>query len=195
MLLHEKMIDSIEYNSKTFSVDFSFNKILSVYELFKDDDFDDLEKINIAYDILVKNYKNVDLETKSRVMDAIFKEIQQKKSSSDKKPSFCFVQDANYIFSSFYKDYGIDLIEFQDKLHFEKFIALFGGLSEKTIIKKIIDIRTKPLPVPNKHNQGEIVNLQKLKLIYRLEIEDEEQNEQDELRKLANSLIAFSETR
>src|SRR5690606_2299127 len=59
---------------------------------------------------------------------------------------YCFKQDAPYIHASFMADYGIDLFEKQGKLHWEKFKSLLDGLSEESIFKRIIHIRTCELP-------------------------------------------------
>ena len=61
----------------------------------------------------------------------------------DREKSFDFVIDAGRIYSSFFQDYGINL--FTINLHWWEFMELFKGLSENTIIKKVIDARTKKI--------------------------------------------------
>lgn len=51
-----------------------------------------------------------------------------------------FEQDADAIFASFMTDYGIDLIDIPF-LHWYKFQALLGGLSEKTALHSRIQLR------------------------------------------------------
>jgi hypothetical protein len=94
-------------------------------------------------------------------------------------------------------DYGIDLVDMQGKLHWQKFISLFQGLSERTKIREVMAIRSKPIPNPDKHNQEYIKNLMELKAFYALEISqaEREHNFQQGLKKLAQTLIAMAETR
>lgn len=51
--------------------------------------------------------------------------------------------DSNYIYSAFFEQYQIDLID--NNIHYYKFIALFDCLSENTLFKKIVHIRTQDI--------------------------------------------------
>lgn len=68
---------------------------------------------------------------------------EEVKDDDDEEKSFDFVIDAGRIYSSFFQDYGINL--FSENLHWWEFMELFKGLSENTIIKKVIDARTKKI--------------------------------------------------
>ena len=56
-------------------------------------------------------------------------------------PAFDYEQDANLIYAAFYATYGISLttVEF---LHWWEFLALFEGLPEDTLIKRVMYWRT-----------------------------------------------------
>ena len=63
--------------------------------------------------------------------------------SPDKKSNqrlYSFRDDADVIFASFYKEYGIDLEK--SDMHWYKFLALFKGLSDENPFKTLLKIRT-----------------------------------------------------
>lgn len=55
--------------------------------------------------------------------------------------SFSWSKDAGMIEAAFLQNYQIDLMNEQGKMHWTKFKALFDGLSDKTKLIKIIQIR------------------------------------------------------
>ena len=65
---------------------------------------------------------------------------KEKKGGKDKEKVFDFTEDAEYIFVSFFAEYGIDLSE--SKMHWYKFLALLGGLSEQSLLKRVIAWRS-----------------------------------------------------
>jgi hypothetical protein len=62
----------------------------------------------------------------------------------------------------------MDLFEMQGKLHWQKFLALLGNLSDDTIFKEVVGIRVQKIPAPTKYNQEERNRIIELKRIYRL---------------------------
>ena len=139
------------YNGRKIRLDISFGNILRVYDVFKDDFLTDSEKAEFALALLVKNRKLPDI----RALDVIFREQIETygKKSTNNLRVVDFRQDSAYIYSSFLMDYGIDLTEQYDKLHWQKFIALFQGLSEHTKMREVMSIRARPVPKPDKYNQ------------------------------------------
>lgn len=175
----------------------AFDVVLRVDELQSEDNELDVNIIDVSLQLLVRNYRviqNLPAANKQKIL----KEIQDKfidlklKLSGDKVKTVDFRQDAIYIYSSFMMDYGIDLYEEQGKLDWRKFISLFLGLSEKTKIREIMDIRARKIPAVTKHNSEEIKALEALKAYYALEVSDDEahDNVQRGLAKLAGILMA-----
>lgn len=80
------------------------------------------------------------------------------------KKAYCFDQDADVIYSSFYGQYRIDLAE-ADGLHWWKFRALFAGLSAESEIKKIMGYRTADL---NGLGKTQKKSYEKMRKIYAL---------------------------
>ena len=101
-----------------------------MYDIFKDGILLEQEKAQFALALLVKGSKIPDF----KVLDIIFKEqieTFQRQSSRNQLRVVDFKQDSSYIYSSFLMDYGIDLIEQQGKLHWQKFISLFRDFLKK----------------------------------------------------------------
>ena len=149
------------------------------------------EKYEFALAMLVNDKKNPPVEA----LEVIFKEyisLNKNKGNTSKLRTFDFEQDSIYIYSSFMADYGIDLFEQQNKMHWWKFISLFQGLSENTKMHEVISIRQRPIPELNKHNADEINKLHELKAYYALDIsqEEREQNFRSGIEHLANVLKA-----
>jgi hypothetical protein len=60
-----------------------------------------------------------------------------------KKQIYSFEHDADYIYSAFLEQYGIDLNE--TKMHWWKFRTLFNGINENTLFSKITGYRSMNL--------------------------------------------------
>ena len=190
------LTDYVIYEGKKIKLNISFDTVLKVYDIFKDGFLLDYEKAQFALALLVKGRRMPDI----KLLDVIFKEQIETFQRSSNKTSLRvvdFKQDSAYIYSSFILDYGIDLVEQQGKLHWQKFISLFQGLSERTKIREVMSIRARPIPKPDKHNQEYIRSLMELKQYYALEIsqEERERNFQEGLKHLAETLLARAKER
>lgn len=105
-------------------------KILSAIKIFYSD-LSKIESIDSAINTILDFYT---LEKKEE------KEKKSKKSDN-KKNIFSYEYDAEYIYSAFLEQYGINLQQIE-YLHWWEFKALFNALSEKTKFMKIIEYRT-----------------------------------------------------
>ena len=65
----------------------------------------------------------------------------------------------------------MDLQEYQGRLHWKKFIALFQGLSEDTKIREVMKIRAMDIPEPNKWNWKQRKQIMELKSYYALPVQ------------------------
>lgn len=180
----------IEYNGKRYEVDLAFDNILRMFDLQKEEFFTDAEKLDLSMEMLIgKN--NLATAEKVDLFKSIFEQfISTGKSSKSDTKVVDFNQDAPYIYASFLMDYGVDLVEMQGSLDWRKFTALFQGLSERTKMREIMAIRSKPLPKPTKYNQEEIQALQEAKAYYAIKLTEAEAEEsfQRSLDKFADSL-------
>lgn len=181
----------VSFKDRNYALDLSFANVMKIYDLMKCDELISEEKCALMLAVLVKE-KNPPPE----LLDIIFKDfisISSRRSCKDSgMRTVDFKQDGIYIYSSFMHDYGIDLIKERRRLHWQKFIALFSGLSECTKIREIMKIRSMEIPERNKHNGKFIADLIELKQYYALDItiEEREQNFKKGLAGLADALIA-----
>lgn len=176
------------YNGKKYKLNLAFDNIINMFDLFKTDILVGSEITQFVLEMLIVNPIGV----KSDAIDIIFNDYINiaKKSNDNSMRVLDYKQDSMYIYSSFMSDYGIDLFEMQGKLHWWKFVSLLSGLSEKTKMREIMSIRSRPLPEPNKYNQKEIANLIELKQYYALDIsqDERERNFKQGIARLAENL-------
>lgn len=165
--------DVIEYRGREIRLSLFFDRVLRAFDLLKDPYFTEAEKIEILLHMLVENYDAVadlSVHEKITIVNVIFERfINDGEKSSGGKPVFDFDRDAEYIYASFMHDYGIDLYEAHGKLHWKKFKALLAGLSEESMLKRVIAIRTMDIPSPNKYNAEERRRLIELKRAFSLD--------------------------
>jgi len=166
------------YRGKRFRIDDSYSTVLCLYRAYEEETLTDMEKIEIAASLLIKNHRlyvyAMPDAWKAELVELILKEYVE----LPKKPpvrvhtgqSLDFWKDKEYILSSFQKDYGIDLIKQQGKMPWKEFIALFQGLSEDTKIREVMRIRTMEIPKYNGHNGKEIQDITELKSYYMLPV-------------------------
>ncbi len=173
MKLYEKFPDSITVEGVTYRLRLYFDRVLRYIDTASQGSMTAEELADIGYEWLVTSPKNISVETKGRVLEQIFSEIiapprRKLKNSPKPKKTVDFTFDAAAIYSSFMRNYGIDLDKQRGKMHWCAFISLFEGLSEDTPIKRIMDIRMRDIPAPNGHNLDEIRRLGELKTLYAL---------------------------
>lgn len=175
------LAETVEINGETYNINLTFDNVLRLMDMLNDESLDDETKLNTGIVMLIGTSLNCDLQTKSDIFVKIFEETVGKEKIEDtpvdiegnpmpvqhEREPYDLKQDAKYIYASFMQCYGMDLIEQQGKLHWEKFKALLAGLDESTIFKKIIDIRTRELP-SGKGTVKEREMLKKLKEQYKL---------------------------
>lgn len=173
--LTKELEHSFEYKGQHYELDLSFDNVLRWYELLEDDGIDDYGKVSMAFEMFY-NACALDSDLLVTGVDAIADYIHQEPyghyedntgvGTSDPIRYYSYSQDADAIYSSFVEQYGIDLIEQQGKLHWDKFKALMAGLNDKTYFRRILSIRMRD-------TQGmegqEVANMMELKQYYELD--------------------------
>ncbi|PUW00097.1 Gp15 family bacteriophage protein, partial [Cronobacter sakazakii] len=147
--LTERENDFYTWHGVRLELNLSFDNIMLLLELLSDEDIDELARITIALQMLIVDnsvLSQLDMERRSMLFMDILKARldidlktlmnNDKKEDGDEKlpepPIVDFTIDAERIFSSFLFDYNIDLIEWQGKMQWNKFLTLFRNLSEKS---------------------------------------------------------------
>lgn len=177
--------DSFDYEGKPLYVALAFDNVLRLFDLLQDDFFSTEEKIEIALEMLINEYKaiqNESIQMKFSLFKYILREFldidldekQEPEAAAEEqeappKKSYDFVQDAGIIYASFFHAYNLDLFEQQGKLHWKKFLQLLINLDDKSKFKEVIHIRTMKPPKADKHNAEQRAEIMKAKRFYALE--------------------------
>lgn len=164
----------VEMNGKSYELDLAYDTVLNVKRMYREKLLPDHEILLQALRLFGINEKEIARLTwkeRAELLEKIFRE----KVAGPKRPKvgkqqilYDFECDGEYIFASFMKDYGINLIEQQGILPWNQFVALFQGLSKDTKIKEIMRIRGMEIPAPTKTNGKEIHELMEAKMFYAL---------------------------
>lgn len=186
--LHEHLPTEVDINGVPHKIDMSFDNVLGILEMLKDDRLSEVSKVMTGLKLLfddmpvgtideliqiwIETFNNI--VNRGEVEDEFDYDIKgnpmPKRKEEVSKNVMSFEEDADYIYASFLQDYNIDLIEQQGKLHWYKFMALLNGLSDSTRLRKVIEIRQMPLP-SGKGSEKQRQEVEKLKRHYALKKE------------------------
>jgi len=191
--LNDRLEDEIEVGGETCRLNLSFDNVLSFFDLMDDDYLLDADKIEIAFYMFVETNEDFDFETKFKTVDVIVNKFildledagdaeEERRASGEQvsgttRKYYDLKKDAQFIYASFMQEYGIDLIDMQGKLRWEKFKALLVGLRDDTKFREVIGIRAMELP-KGKGMEEERRRIRKLKRIYALD-QDQQAKEND----------------
>jgi hypothetical protein len=186
MKLNEPLETSFEFEGKTFEIDCSFDIVLDVFEMFGDDVLNDVEKLQLAIEIMTGEeiddpglasqiWKYIDEHFITVKKDPVIYDRQGNPmpvvEEDDKARLIDFEIDAQDIYASFIQAYGINLLDEQGKLTWAEFMALLNGLPDDTSMMKIVQIRSWK---PSSHDSSEYKGLmRKLQRKYSLDREEE----------------------
>lgn len=169
--------ESVEYRRRHYRTNVAFDTVLAVQKLYKDEELSSYDKATAALKMLLRCPFRINalspvqrMELLEEIFDKQVDDNGLNSSDSERNRTVDFELDGEYIYAAFLQDYGIDLIEYQGKLHWRKFLALFQGLSDDTKIKQIMHIRAMDVPAPTKHNQEQIRKIMELKSYYALPV-------------------------
>ena len=154
--------DTVEIDGLTHDIDLSFDNVLRLIDMVNDEEIEDQTKIVAGIEMFLGIKLDYDMETQSEIFIELFNSTVGSEAensrpvdidgnpmpdqSESEEKVYSIKEDADYIFASFYQDYGIDLYEMHGRLHWLKFKALLGGLRKDTRFKEIIEIRQMELP-------------------------------------------------
>lgn len=176
-MLTDQIGTVLRYRNRNYNVCCSFDVVLEVQRMYKDDRLTDMDKVNQALSMLTTNKVKVwalHPEQKVELLNQVIREhieLPKRPQSGRQTKTVDFALDGDFIYASFMQAYDIDLMEHQGKLHWKKFIALFQGLPDGTKIKEVMRIRGMDVPAPTKYNSKELQNITELKSYYALPVE------------------------
>ncbi|AFE86252.1 hypothetical protein PBC1_016 [Bacillus phage PBC1] len=191
--LTERNSDIYRWHGVDIELNLAFDNVLVFLKMFGDASIPMERRMKIALTMLVVD-KDIlkPISEHGKLLDFTFDMLRDKlnlrirdedklpvKDNSDNEneeeldepvPVYDWEEDAGYIYSSFLFDYGIDLIEQQGKLTWDRFIQLFHDLSEKSKMGQAMYYRTCPIPKKEKGSDNEErKRIIKMKKYYMLE--------------------------
>lgn len=200
--LSRKLTDKLVIDDKEYALDLSFNNVLKLFEMWRDEDVPEFVKPHFGIRILTgETLEDFTVEEMSEVFNEVFEEhislstVEDNhveydlagnpmkttvSNSGQEKAPYDIRFDGDYIYASFLQAYGIDLFDVQGELHWKKFNALLSGLPEGTKFMEVIKIRKwKPQKGDSAEYKEEMRRLQKdYALPYEIVEEDEEYEEE-----------------
>ena len=139
--------ESIEYKGTDYPVKTDFKVWLKFYQIIKDKNKSPAEKSTQAILCCFDRERCKKLpDTCIDALEALLSffsggnKPENSKNAEKRDRVFDFTEDAGYIYSAFFREYGIDLSKCG--MHWYRFLALLNGLSESTQLKKIIAWRS-----------------------------------------------------
>lgn len=200
--LSRKLTDKLVIDDKEYALDLSFNNVLKLFEMWRDEDVPDFVKSHFGIRILTgETLEDFTVEEMAEIFNEVIEEHislsevednhvehdlagnPMKTTASDEpqeKAPYDIRYDGDYIYASFLQAYGIDLFDMQGKLHWRKFNALLSGLPEGTKLMEVIKIRKwKPQKGDSAEYKEEMRRLQKDYALPYDEIEEEEEYEEE----------------
>ena len=161
--LSRKLTDKLVIDDEEFPLNLSFDNVLRLFEMWRDEDVPEFVKPHFGIRILTgETLEDFTVEEMSEVFNEVFEEHislstvednhveydlagnPMKTTASNGKQEqapYDIRYDGDYIYASFLQAYGIDLFDVQGKLHWKKFNALLSGLPEGTKFMEVIKIR------------------------------------------------------
>lgn len=199
--LSRKLTDKLVIDDEEFPLNLSFDNVLRLFEMWRDEDVPEFVKPHFGIRILTgETLEDFTVEEMSEVFNEVFEEHISLSTVEDNHVEYDLAGnpmkttasngkqeqapydirfDGDYIYASFLQAYGIDLFDVQGKLHWKKFNALLSGLPEGTKFMEVIKIRKwKPQKGDSAEYKEEMRRLQKDYALPNDIIEDEEYEEE-----------------
>jgi len=192
-ILIDLLPDHVEIDGKKYSINTDFRISILFELLMQDRTVLDSEKIYMALDLYYPQIPH-NLEQAVDKMLWFYRCGKDDEDDSVKNGSpagsgkasmiYSFEHDAEYIYSAFLDQYGIDLQDIEH-LHWWKFRALFKGLKDDNLICKIMGYRS--IEITNDMSNSEKKYYRKMKQIYALpDNRTQEEKERDFINAIAS---------
>ncbi|MBE7053742.1 MAG: hypothetical protein E7391_05635 [Ruminococcaceae bacterium] len=166
---------AVKCGNKFYKINTDFRVWIEIENIFWDDSIKKSEKLAKVLFLAYKTLPPTIEDALGAIMSFYLMgngKTQNKRSAKKVKRLYSFKEDAPYIYSAFLKEYSIDLTK--TDLHWWQFISLFKSLGDDNKICRII--RWRAMDTENIKNKEEKKFVRKMKHLYRLECE---QNDDD----------------
>ncbi|MER2172173.1 MAG: bacteriophage Gp15 family protein [Psychrobacillus psychrodurans] len=156
------LVDTTEIDGVTYPLDLSFDNVLRLIDMLGDKELSDVVQVETGLVMLLGEEIECEIDRKANIFYSLYEKVILGEAkveqavdikgnpmptvSNDDETVYSLIEDAEYIYASFMQDYGMDLFEYQGKLHWNKFQALLSGLRDDTKFKKVMEIRQMEVP-------------------------------------------------
>lgn len=171
MKLHEAYPNSIEADGRVYRLNTGFKRVLRSTELLGDARLHPDVRRWAALREIIRGKLPKDPEKQARLL-----EVAQRLFFPPGKPGKSTInleQDADLIRAAFLQVYRIDLA--QKDIGWFCFCELLSNIPAGTRLADVIDIRTRPMPKPTKHNAEERQRLLAAKAAVAIQLSPEEE--------------------
>ena len=148
---------AIEVDGRRFPINTSYQTAIRCYEIVQDEAVTDAERGAIVMLLLLGDIpQDLSVDGMKRLQELLVKYLQCGKEPeqiremdeilTEREPDMDYTYDMGLIIASFISDYKIDLSEPENEtMHWWKFIDLLNGLSPKSALSRVREIRNKDL--------------------------------------------------
>lgn len=163
MNIYDPYPETVELDGRIYRLNLAYDRVLRVLDAEEMAELTAEDRIAYQAALLLERERDLPRSTQdqARLIAAALALLPKPDAENKNAERYIdFHQDAALIRSAFFR-IGVDLL--RDKIHICQFLELLADLPEDTALMRTIDIRRRPLPEPNKHNQKQIAELQAAK--------------------------------
>lgn len=168
--LVDELPNAIALKGIEYRINTDFTYFLSLFRLVYNTDesflFSDQEKMETAVDLIYIDTPPYELmeDAYKEIFNfvSMYREDDSQTGGIQAPPIFDYLEDSELIFSAFYQQYHIDLLEV--KMHWFKFSALLSNINDgKPSLVSVMDIRGMKDKDIRKHEPEDQIAIRKLK--------------------------------
>ena len=173
MNIYDPYPEEIILNGHTVRLDLRYDRVLRALDIQEMDELLPEDKIELQCDLLLGPGERMPrtLQERCEFLNAVFSIFPKPEDDRPSEKYIDFHQDAAMIRTAFFR-IGVDLLK--DKIHFMQFLELLRDLPSDTALMRTIELRMRPLPEHNGHNDKQIAELIKAKQRVAIRISEEE---------------------
>ena len=170
MKLYDRLPRRVRLNRRSWRLRTDFRQVLRALDMLGDARLMPSLRTEAALRQLIHGRLPGTQPERQALLDTVLALLCPASGKGGSKQVMSMEQDADMIRAAFLQVYGIDLT--RARLHWCIFRELLGCIPTGTRLSDVIDIRTRPLPTPNKHNAESIRQLREAKAFYALQLDD-----------------------
>lgn len=145
--------EEAEIGGKIYKINYDYRTALACFKAIEDEEINDIERTFAVIGLLFGEdvpYEHYDIALKKASLFLCCGNDTQDIKGFKKDMDYEY--DEKYILASFVSDYNIDLSKETD-MHWWKFNSLISGLTDKSILSRIRDLRNTDLSLYTNPNQ------------------------------------------